>query len=97
MKSCACLRLQKIYEGLEYFNTLLTYLGRNPVSSYSDSDIMNIAKPLLHETGQLYPYAKILNDKFDVSGFDTNKNRLLPIPMRVLETYTSLEQNKGYY
>ena len=63
---------------------------------YTVSDLMQHAQNVLQGTGQLYPYAKILEGSFDVSGFDANKNRLLPIPMRALETYPSLQQNKGY-
>ena len=65
-------------------------------SRYTTSELMQHAQNVLQGTGQLYPYAKILEGSFDVSGFDANKNRLLPIPMRALETYPSLQQNKGY-
>lgn len=63
---------------------------------YTVSDLMQHAQNVLQGTGQLYPYARILEGSFDVPGFDANKNRLLPIPMRALETYPSLQQNKGY-
>lgn len=96
MKSCACLNKGNIHEGLNCFNGLLEYLGQEPVSYYSSSDLMNLAKTLLQGTGQLYPYARILEGSFDVPGFDANKNRLLPIPMRALETYPTLKQNEGY-
>lgn len=96
MKSCACLNKGNIPEGLNCFNGLLEYLGQEPVSSYSSSDLMNLAKNLLQGTGQLYPYARILEGSFEVPGFDANKNRLLPIPIRALETYPTLKQNEGY-
>lgn len=96
MKSCACLNKGNIHEGLNCFNGLLEYLGQEPVSYYSSSDLMNLAKTLLQGTGQLYPYARILEGSFDVLGFDANKNRLLPIPIRVLEAYPTLKQNEGY-
>ena len=70
-------------------------LGKD--SRYTTSELMQNAQNVLQGTGQLYPYARILDGSFDVPGFDANKNRLLPIPMRALETYPSLQQNKGYY
>lgn len=69
-------------------------LGKD--SRYTTSELMQNAQNVLQGTGQLYPYARILDGSFDVPGFDANKNRLLPIPMRALETYPSLQQNKGY-
>ena len=69
-------------------------LGKD--SRYTTSELMQNAQNVLQGTGQLYPYARILEGSFDVPGFDANKNRLLPIPMRALETYPSLQQNKGY-
>lgn len=69
-------------------------LGKD--SRYTTSELMQNAQNVLQGTGQLYPYARILEGSFDVPGFDANKNRLLPIPIRVLETYPTLKQNEGY-
>lgn len=97
LKSCACLMSGNLESGLNSFNSLRSALGLEVVSSYSSSDLMDMAKDILQGTGQLYPYARILDGSFNVSGFDTNKNRLLPIPLRALETYPTLKQNEGYY
>ena len=74
----------------------ITSLKLGKDSGYTTSELMQNAQNVLQGTGQLYPYARILEGSFDVPGFDANKNRLLPIPMRALETYPSLQQNKGY-
>ena len=94
MKSCACFSKGNVADGLNSFNELLKYSGQE--ETYSNSGLMNLAKTLLQGTGQLYPYARILEGSFDVPGFDAIKNRLLPIPMRALETYPTLKQNEGY-
>ena len=74
----------------------ITSLKLGKDSGYTTSELMQNAQNVLQGTGQLYPYARILEGIFDVPGFDAIKNRLLPIPMRALETYPSLQQNKGY-
>lgn len=74
----------------------ITSLKLGKDSGYTTSELMQNAQNVLQGTGQLYPYARILEGSFDVPGFDAIKNRLLPIPMRALETYPTLKQNEGY-
>lgn len=96
MAAYANFKMGTINKALQFVNELLASYGYAPVSIDEVEGTLQEFVAKLYGTGQSYPYARILSMKFGVNGFETPKNRFLPVPESALLSCPNLRQNPGY-
>ncbi|WP_337556891.1 fasciclin domain-containing protein [Phocaeicola plebeius] len=91
--------LQESIEALNFVRESFEWL--EPIQSLDGNELIETCHTGLNESGNLYPYYRVLNEAINyiqvLTGFTMPKHHLLPIPQSVIdESNEVIKQNNGY-